>query len=272
MIIFKMKIFLLCLVSLFCVSAFGQKQVVFQSKNLPKPDTTWVFTPKKISKGQKFPAVILLHGWSGNYKQWNNIMDAQKYADEYGYILICPDGLFDSWYLNSPVMPQSQYESFFFDELLPKMKTDYPIDSNHVFITGLSMGGHGALWLFLKHPEMFKSAGSTSGGINLRDAYGKYGASALLGNPARDSEIWDKYAVTGNIDKLAGTNKEIIFDCGADDFFYQSNNKLKQKCDSLKIQATYISQPGAHNAAYWKKSIKQQFEFFQKQIIKSKTP
>lgn len=261
-----MKIFLIGVALMSCLSASAQKQLVFQSKNLPMADTTWIFTPKNLKKKEKAPTVILLHGWSGNYKQWNNIMDAQKYADDYGYILICPDGLFKSWYLNSPAKANWQYESFFFDELLPKVKTDFQIDTTNLFITGLSMGGHGALWLFLKHPEMFKSAGSTSGGINLRDAVGKFGVPELLGNPEKESDIWLKYSVIQNIDKLVGTKKEIIFDCGSSDFFYQSNNALKQKCDSLKILATYISQPGTHNAAYWKKSIKQQFDFFQKQV------
>lgn len=191
-------------------------------------------------------------------------MDAQKYADDYGYILICPDGLVKSWYLNSPAKPEWQYENFFFDELLPRIKSDFQVDTSKLFITGLSMGGHGALWLFLKHPEEFKSAGSTSGGINLRDAIGKFGVPELLGNPQKDSDIWLKYSVIFNIDKLAGSKKQIIFDCGSGDFFYQSNNEFKRKCDSLKINATYISQPGTHNAAYWKKSIKQQFEFFSK--------
>jgi putative tributyrin esterase len=90
-----------------------------------------------------------------------------------------------------------------------------------------------------------------------------------LGNPDKESDIWLKYSVIQNIDKLAGTSKEIIFDCGADDFFYKSNNALKQKCDSLKIKATYISQPGSHNAKYWKKSIKQQFDFFASQLNKT---
>jgi len=264
-----MKLFLISIIILISFSASAQKQIIFTSKNLPQPDTTWVFTPKKLSKKNKVPAVILLHGWSGNYKQWNNIMDAQQYANEYGYILICPDGLFKSWYLNSPAKVDWQYESFFFDELLPKMKNDFPIDTNNLFITGLSMGGHGALWLFLKHPEQFKSAASTSGGVNLRDAIGKFGVPELLGNPEEDSDIWLKYSVIKNIDKLAGSKKEIIFDCGSSDFFYKSNNILKQECDRLKINATYISQPGTHNAAYWKKSIKQQFEFFQTQVVQA---
>lgn len=268
-----MKKLLTILFILFFLKSFAQKQLVFTSKNLPQTDTVWVFTPKKLAKKDKLPTIILLHGYGGNYKQWNNIMDAQKYADDYGYILICPDGLVKSWYLNSPAKADWQYETFFFDELLPKLKTDFPIDNDNLFITGLSMGGHGALWLFLKHPELFKSAGSTSGGINLRDAIGRFGVPELLGNPAKDSDIWLKYSVITEIYKLSGTKKEIIFDCGAGDFFYQSNNAMKKKCDSLKINATYISQPGVHNATYWKKSIKQQFEFFQKQVqAKIKSP
>ncbi|WP_316830321.1 alpha/beta hydrolase family protein [Pedobacter aquatilis] len=264
----RIKIILATLFTLTFFISSAQEQLVFKSKNLPLPDTTWIFTPKKIAKTDRVPAIILLHGFGGNYKQWNNIMDAQKYADEYGYIIICPDGLVKSWYLNSPAKTDWQFESFFFDEFLPKIKKDYPIDTSNLFITGLSMGGHGALWLFLKHPEEFKSAGSTSGGINLRDAIGKFGVPELLGNPDKDSDIWLKYAVIQNIDKLAGSKKEIIFDCGADDFFYDSNNAMKKKCDSLKINATYISQPGTHNSAYWKKSIRQQFEFFSKQVSK----
>ncbi|PWS27860.1 esterase [Pedobacter yonginense] len=259
-----MKLLLIAFAIAFCHSATAQKQVVFNSKNLPQADTVWVFTPKKVDKKAKLPAIILLHGYSGNYKQWNNIMDAQKYADEYGYILICPDGLYKSWYMNSPAKSDWQYESFFFNELFPKMKSDFPIDSSKICITGLSMGGHGALSLFLKHPELFFSAGSTSGGVNLRDAIGKFGVPELLGNPTKDSDIWLKYSVITAIEKLAGNKKPIVFDCGSDDFFYASNNDLKKKCDSLKINATYVSQPGNHNAAYWKKSIKQQFDFFQK--------
>ncbi|GGI26773.1 alpha/beta hydrolase [Pedobacter mendelii] len=263
-----MKVLFTALITLYFFSANAQKQIIFTSKNLPQADTTWVFIPKNLSKKDKAPTVILLHGWSGNYKQWNSIMDAQKYADDYGYILVCPDGLYKSWYLNSPAKADWQYENFFFNDLLPKIKNDYPVDTANLFITGLSMGGHGAMWLFLKHPEEFKSAGSTSGGINLRDAIGKFGVPELLGNPDKDSDIWLKYSVIQNIDKLVGSKKEIIFDCGSSDFFYQSNNQMKKKCDSLKINATYISQPGNHNSDYWKKSIKQQFEFFSKQVSK----
>ena len=245
---------------------FAQEQLVYQSKNLPKPDTTWVFKPKSYKKLQKMPVIYLLHGYGGNYKQWNNIMNAQKYADEYGFIIVCPDGLFSSWYLNSPVQPNSQFETFFFEELFPDIKNKYKIDEQNVFISGLSMGGHGALSLFIKQPSLFSAAGSTSGVVRLNDGFGKYALADLLGNPPKDDELWKRYSVLDNIDKLKGNNQAIIFDCGAADVFYEGNNLLKQKCDALKLNATYISQPGGHSRNYWTKSIAQQFAFFKAQV------
>ena len=257
-----MKLLLTSFLFLYSFFAVAQDQLVYKSKNLSKPDTTWVFKPLNYQQKDKLPVLFLLHGYSGNYKQWNKIMDAQKYANDYGFIIVCPDGLFSSWYINSPVKNDIQFESFFFDELFPDIKAKYKMDANNVIISGLSMGGHGALYLFIKHQELFKSAGSTSGGIQLSDGFGKYGLGEILGNPPATSDVWQKYSVTALIDQLKGNKKPFIFDCGSDDFFYKSNNALKQKCDELKLNATYISQPGAHNGAYWAKSIKQQAEFF----------
>ena len=270
MIIFKMKKILLLIISLgfFTQVLKAQDQIVYQSKNLPRPDTTWIFKPKNYNSKEKLAVMFLLHGYSGNYKQWNNIMNAQKYADEYNFIIVCPDGLYSSWYINSPAKADWQFESFFFEELYPDIKKRYAVDDRNIFITGLSMGGHGALYLFIKRPELFSGAGSTSGGIKLSDGFGKYGLGELLGNPAADHQLWKEYSVYSNIDKLKGNKKPIFFDSGADDIFYTSNNQLKQKADSLKLNATYINQKGANNKAYWTKSIKQQFEFFTKQTIK----
>jgi putative tributyrin esterase len=261
-----MKLTAITLFLFISFSVRAQDQLIYQSKNLPKADTTLVFSPKNYKKQDKMPVIFLLHGYSGNYKQWNGIMNAQKYADEYGFIIVCPDGLFNSWYLNSPAKADSQYETFFFDELYPDIKKKYKVDDQNIFISGLSMGGHGALYLFIQQPSLFSGAGSTSGGIRLLDSFGKYGVADLLGNAPIDSELWKKYSVYDNIDRLKGNTKPIIFDCGSSDMFYASNNLLKQKCDALKLNATYISQPGAHNKAYWTKSIKQQFEFFKNQL------
>ncbi|POY38546.1 esterase [Solitalea longa] len=255
-------LFAVLLISGFC--CFAQDQLLLKSAKLPSIDTVLVFKPKQYDYVQKVPVVFLLHGWSANYNQWNRIMNAQKYADEYNVLIVCPDGLFDSWYLNSPIKPNSQYVDFFYETLLPKIKSGYRIDESNIFITGLSMGGHGALNIFLEHPEVFKSAGSTSGGVYLQASGDRFGINKVVGSYQTSLDTWNAYSIVNKIDKLKGSDKQIIFDCGTEDFFYEANNMLRAKCDSLKIKATYISQPGGHIPDYWKISIKQQFEFFKR--------
>jgi len=244
----------------------AQTQYVLTSTHISKADTVWVFTPSNYdaNPAKTYPLIYLLHGWSGNYHQWNDIMDCQKYADKYDFIIVCPDGLYDSWYINSPAIKGSQYSDFFFMDLFPFIKKSYRIDSKNVFITGLSMGGHGALYLFEQHPELFRSAGSISGVLDLTNNRNDYRISDYLGlkNDNTDLNILKSYSVVGNIEKITQSGKEIIFSCGASDPFYSVNNEFRVKCDETKTNATYISNPGAHNYPYWKSNIGSHFKFF----------
>lgn len=235
---------------------------VYESVYLPKADSTLVFKPKSYTQEQQYPLIFLLHGYSGNHKQWDAIMDAQKYADQYGFIIVLPDGLYNSWYLNSPAIKNSQFEKFFIQELYEDILKKYQADSNNIFISGLSMGGHGALSIFLNNMDKFKSAGSTSGAVDLSDLGNKYGINLLFNEDK--SSVLRAFSVAGNLNKMAGSDKEIIFDSGDQDQFYAMNNALKLQADALKIKATYISQPGGHNRQYWTKSIKQHFDFFKR--------
>jgi putative tributyrin esterase len=248
----------------------ARKQYVLTSKHISKADTIWVFTPANYSKNptKSYPLIYLLHGWSGSYHQWNDIMDCQKYADQYGFIIVCPDGLYDSWYINSPAIKESQYADFFFKDLFPFVAKTYRVDSKNVFITGLSMGGHGALYLFEQKPELFRSAGSISGVLDLTNSRNDYRISDYLGlkKESSDEMTLKAYSVVGNIEKIAATGKEIIFSCGVADPFYKVNNEFRIKCDEDKIAATYISNPGAHNYPYWKSNIRSHFEFFKNKI------
>lgn len=251
-----------------CLSA--QKQHVLTSNHISKTDTVWVFTPANYAAdpAKSYPLIYLLHGWSGSYRQWNDIMDCQKYADQYGFIIVCPDGLYDSWYINSPAIKESQYADFFFKDLFSFVSKTYHVDSKSVFITGLSMGGHGALYLFEQKPELFRSAGSISGVLDLTNSRNDYRISEYLGlkKDTSDEKVLKAYSVVGNIEKIAASGKEIIFSCGVADPFYKVNNEFRVKCDESKIDATYISNPGAHNYPYWKSNIALHFEFFKSKI------
>lgn len=252
----------------------AQTQHILNSKHISKADTVWVFTPLeyKSTPAKSYPLIYLLHGWSGSYHQWNDIMECQKYADKYDFIIVCPDGQYDSWYINSPAIKESQYTDFFFLDLMPFIAETYRTDTKNIFITGLSMGGHGALYLFEQKPELFRSAGSLSGVLDLTNFWNNYRIRDYLGIKDQKSgvDILKVYSVIGNIDKIAGSGKEIIFTCGTSDPFYEVNNEFMRKCNEYKIMATYISSPGGHDYTYWKSAIGYHFDFFSKTVKSGK--
>ncbi|MVN22202.1 alpha/beta hydrolase [Mucilaginibacter arboris] len=256
------------LASLFLNSfLFAQEMLVIQSENLKTSDTIWVYKPEAYTNKQKYPLVYLLHGHGGDYTSWSKLTDLQKLADEYQFLIVCPDGLKKSWYINSPHQDSTQYEDFFMKELLPAISKKYAEDPSKVFITGNSMGGYGAMWLFLKHPDVFLSAGSTSGVLNLRySSLKKTTVAYLLGDYSDDNTLFDEYSPINLLKNIAGASKAIIFDCGTEDYLYVTAKAFREKCDELKIKATYTAQPGAHTGSYWSKSILQHFRFFAEQV------
>ena len=263
------KYFLISICIIGCiVRLFSQQQFILQSDKLTKADTIWVFTPADYDENihQNYPAIYLLHGWSGTYHQWNDIIDCQEYADDYGFIIICPDGLFDSWYIDSPVPGENQMESFFVTELLPFISDNFRIQQQNVFITGLSMGGYGALYLFAMHSDSFKSAGSLSGLLQLDAWRHYYGIDRILGieGNGKDNKLLSDYSVSGNIDKIKSAHKKIIVSCGTEDPFYTINQTFVTTCKRNNIDVFFTTSPGGHSGAYWASAIGEQFDFFRK--------
>lgn len=259
----KKFIFLFLLVSLKCI--YPQQMLILDSECIPHADTALVFVPSGDNSNENYPLLFMLHGWSGNYNQWHDITGGlQAYADKYKFIIVCPDGFYDSWYVDSPVKSNSQYETFFINKLLPEVTGKYHPDTANIFITGLSMGGHGAMMMMLKHPDIFKSAGSTSGILDITEFPDRWSMLNALGKYTEVPSNWNKNSDFIILDKIKGLNKEIIFDCGTEDFAYNVNRKFNDKCISLKVKATFVSQPGSHNKDYWKGTIDNHFRFFKR--------
>lgn len=257
-------------------SIYAQQQWILKSEYLSNPDTVLIFKPKTYDENTKYPLVYLLHGYSENYKQWSQTTDLQKLSDEYGFIIVTPEG-FTSYYINSPINKDSQYEDFFFKDLVPKVHQSFNIDDKNIFISGLSMGGYGALRYFILHHEYFNTAGSTSGALEIDYPNFKkvsqqfWGTNRMtddliknLGNPTTDN--WNKYSISVLLKQNSNFNKPFIFDCGTDDILYSNSEDLKLLTDSLKIPTTFISQPGNHNTEYWKNSIEHHFVYFQQHV------
>ena len=225
-----------------------------------------MFKPDNYISDKTYPLVFMLHGHGGDYTQWSDIADLQQYSDKYNFLIVCPDGNYDSWYVDSPVLKESQFESYFFNNLVPEVFSDNSIDSNNIFITGLSMGGHGAINLFLNHPQFFKSAGSTSGILDLLPFPNNWGIKDVLGNQQTYRENWIKHSAIYNLDKIINLDKKFIVDCGTEDFAYDVNRRFRDSCEAKGIKINYIQTSGDHSYEYWSKSIIKHFEFFKEMV------
>ncbi len=133
------KYLLIILLTLYTCSS-AQELLLLNSAYIPHTDTSYVFIPKNAVSTDHFPTVIMMHGWAGSYKQWNEIIDLQNIADSLRFILICPDGFYDSYYINSPVREDSQFESFFWEVFIPAIFNKYPIDKKKSFYNRIKYG------------------------------------------------------------------------------------------------------------------------------------
>lgn len=262
------KWFSLLLCFNFAFVAFATKidTLAVFSKAMNKSIKNLVLLPDSYQqKEKKYSVIYLLHGAGGDYKAWlTKSPDIKKYADLYNVILVCPDGDKTSWYFDSPIDCNMQYETYITKELVTTVDNKYATiqNNNHRAITGYSMGGHGALYLAFKHPDIWAVAASMSGGVDIRPFPMAWDIAKRLGSYAENKEIWENNTVINLLYLLNGKNLKFLIDCGIDDFFYDANLRLHNTLLERKIPHDYIERPGGHTNAYWSNSIQYHMLFF----------
>lgn len=263
----------LLLIALFLVLAapsFAAKvdTLLVKSPSMNKDVEVIVVVPDAAlgKKAAACPAIYLLHGYGGNAKTWIGVKpNLPQIADEKGIIFVCPDGK-NSWYWDSPKNPAYRYETFISSELVNYIDAHYKTiaDRKARAITGLSMGGHGAMWNSIRHKDVFGAAGSTSGGVDIRPFPLNWEMPKQLGEFAANKRTWDEHTVVNQLDKISNGDLAIIFDCGEDDFFLNVNKDLHNRLLARKINHDFITRPGGHTGEYWNNSIDYQILFFEK--------
>ncbi|MCD8387360.1 MAG: esterase family protein [Bacteroidales bacterium] len=236
------------------------------------PMEVTVLVPEGYEPGTQFPTVYLLNGYDGNHTSWSSTQpDLGKLADQYGMVIVMPDGR-DSWYWDSPAHPEMKMESFITTELVPYIDSNFPTlpSADKRAITGLSMGGQGAMYLAMRHPDLFKNVGSTSGGLDIRAFPKNWKMANWLGDAATNQDVWEEHAIPTLAAQLQPGQLNIIFDCGVDDFFAGVNNALHEQLVAAGIPHDYISRPGAHTHPYWRNAILYQLLYFNQAFNNSK--
>lgn len=210
-----------------------------------------------------YPVVYLLHGYGDTHASWSQKFDLKDAATKHGVIIVCPDGQ-NSWYLDSPVDSTMQFETYVATELVNYIDTHYRTraDKASRAITGLSMGGHGALFLAMRHPEVFGSCGSMSGGVDITKFPDRWMLDKRLGKYAANKKAWADHSVINLVARLKPGQLNIIVDDGSQDFFYEVNMALHAALDKQGIKHDFSTRPGNHSWKYWCESLPKHLDFF----------
>lgn len=132
-----------------------------------------VYLPNGYQSGKEYALLVALHGFGGNHKKYNWLMEQLSERMNQGRfpdtVIIAPAGG-KSWYIDD-YQGRYRYASMFIEEFIPYLNANYKItlDRRQRAITGRSMGGFGALLYSMRHPEQFGICISEQAGISTKD-------------------------------------------------------------------------------------------------------
>ncbi|MCP9755495.1 esterase family protein [Lacihabitans sp. CCS-44] len=269
------------LFSCFSSSASTVDSLEVPSAVMNKKYKAAVVLPSSYSKNQaSYPVLYLLHGGGGHFGDWlNSTPDksvVKNLADQYNLIIVMPEGETFGWYMDSPFDKNSQFETYITKEVITKIDNTYrTVKSNKGrVITGLSMGGHGAMYLSTRHPELFSAAGSMSGALDMN--YTKFKINEdfakslkdrflkLLGTADTSNDVYVKNSVLNMVDTIKKNGMPVIIDCGVDDFLIEANREVHRRLLYNNTPHEYTERPGAHTWDYWQNAIPFHVLFFSK--------
>ena len=277
----KVRWVLLCA---FGIGYFDSKAASVDSLDIPsavmnKAYKAAVVLPASYAKNQaSYPVLYLLLGGGGQFSNWlsktpdKNLV--KNLADQYNIIIVMPEGEIYSWYLDSPSDKNSQFETYITKDVIQKIDATYrTVKSNKGrAITGLSMGGHGAMYLSTRHPDLFGAAGTMSGAMDMN--YTKFKISSeyikstqerfekLLGTSDVSQDVFVKNSIVNMVDAIRKNGMPIIIDCGVDDFLIDANRELHSRLLYANVPHEYTERPGAHTWPYWENSLPYHVLFF----------
>jgi len=254
------------------------------SQSLKKEMRYAITFPESYKESEKnYPVVYLLHGAGGNFSNWHTSVKKSgllpDLANQYEMLIVTPEVGPFSYYYDSPLMDTVRYSSYIVIDLIKEIDENYRTIASREgrAITGLSMGGHGAIMLSAENPDLFYAAGSMSGVMNIdtdqwdideeRKELRKEQQLEMLGK-INYKAPFSSYTAVGLIGKMKQNDVRMIIDCGTKDFLLKTNRQMHQLLLAAGVPHDYIERPGAHNWEYWTEAIPYHFLFFKQQLKK----
>lgn len=229
-------------------------------------NTTKQIGMKGTAGNGKIKTVYLLHGMSDDQTTWQRRTSIERYVSEYGIAVVMPNadlafytdtqyGLL-YWTFFSRELPKICHE--FFPQLSEKRED--------TLAAGLSMGGYGAWKLGLGASDIFGSAASLSGVLDIARRM-REEAENIFQKPQGFWEgiFGDLDCIEGSVNDLKYLAKKVKEDrkpiprlyawCGTEDFLYRNNIDMWKEMESLGFEVATETSKGDHQWKYWDQQI-----------------
>ncbi len=214
-----------------------------------------------VNDEQKWKVLYLLHGLSDDQTIWERRTSIERYVADLPLAVLMPTTQ-RGWYTDA----RRGYKWFtYMTEELPVAVHSFFANLSDkredTFVSGLSMGGYGALKLALSKPEKYGWAASLSGAVDI--------AEICENRAAATTEFED---IFGKADQVRGSKDDLFFlaselkksgrpvpnlymCCGLQDGLYWQNVRLRNHLNSLDMRVTFEEEAGDHRWEYWDMKI-----------------
>lgn len=257
------------------------------SKILKRPVRYCVYLPESYDAGAQkhpqshYPVLYFLHGLGGNEQQlfdnggWTLLDDLWKRHKIGEFLIAAPDGA-RTFYINS-ADEKVRYSNFFLQEFIPYIETKYRAAKGRSSraISGVSMGGYGALHFSFSHPELFSAVSAQSPAL-ITESPKEIDESIRAGAPLA-KVLADVFGSPINVrhwrenDPLVLSRKNaellrklaIYFNCGQEDNygFEKGTAVLDKELQEEGVKHEYRSYPGDHSLEYFLAHFDEVIEF-----------
>ena len=244
--------------------------ITVKTPNLRGRGDICVFVPP-LDDLRDVPLVLLLHGVYGSSWVWAlkggvhrtawEMIQAHEIAPM--VIAMPSDGL---WGDGSGYLAHDGYdfERWVVDDVPKAVQENIAMVSkaSPQFISGLSMGGFGALRLGIKYASQFSgiSAHSAITAIEQMPQFVEESMDHYRSAPKANHSVWAAV-------QLAPSYPPLRFDCGTEDQLIEYNRQLHRQLTEATLPHEYEEFPGAHEWSYWQTHVRDSLRFFNAHVV-----